>query len=136
MSFVIQKGGLIRTRIRPRISRLFFLKTRARDRKLKYLDHLSTERPSKLCVATYPSESTGSRVKSPPWAPTCSRSIVFSGGRSKPGSPVYSRSGSATNAYRGVESQQVEMIALVRAFVCLNSANAQTPTKNHKSASN
>jgi hypothetical protein len=40
MSFVIQKDGLIRTRIRPRISRLFFLKTRAHDRKLKYLDHL------------------------------------------------------------------------------------------------
>jgi hypothetical protein len=80
MSFVIQKGGLIRTRIRPRISRLFFLKTRAHDRKLKYLDHLSTERPSKLCVAAYPSESPGSRVKSPPWTPRCSRSIVFSGG--------------------------------------------------------
>jgi hypothetical protein len=105
--------------VRPRFSRLFFLKTRARDRKLKYFDHLSTERPSKLCVATYPSESPGSRVKSPPWTPTCSRFIVFLGGRSKPGSPVYSRSGSATNAYRGVESQQVEMIALVRAFVCL-----------------
>jgi hypothetical protein len=33
MSFAIQKGGLIRTRIRPRISRLFFLKTRAHDQK-------------------------------------------------------------------------------------------------------
>src|ERR1700692_2078419 len=36
-----------------RCSSFIFPKTRTRDRKLKYLDHLSTERPGKLCVASY-----------------------------------------------------------------------------------
>src|SRR5271165_3974491 len=53
VSFVIPKGGLNGKRIKPGFSSLFLAKTCARDCKLKYLDHLSTERPGKLCVATY-----------------------------------------------------------------------------------
>src|SRR5271165_2662119 len=53
VSFVIPKGGLNRKGIKPGFSSLFIPKTCARNRKLKYLDHLSTERPGKMRVTTY-----------------------------------------------------------------------------------